>query len=102
MLDALFTRIRALSGRRKLEDDLSEELAAHVALKQQHLEAEGLSAPEASRQARLSLGNPTMWKESTREQWTFTWLESRAAARASRLNLRSAPASCTASPGCGA
>jgi len=59
-----------------LDRDLEDELGAHLAFKQAHFEEEGLSPKEAGRRARLAVGNPTSWKESTREQWSFAWLES--------------------------
>jgi len=75
-LVSLFQRLRSLGYRRQLDRDLEDELGAHLALKQAHFEQQGLSPEEAGRRARLVVGNPTSWKESTREQWSFIWLES--------------------------
>jgi hypothetical protein len=74
-VSGLAHRLRSLLNRRRLDADLNEELAAHLAFKQESLEAEGLAAGEASRQARLALGNATAWKERTREQWILPRLE---------------------------
>jgi predicted permease len=62
--------------RERLDADLEAELAGHLALKQQRLEAEGMAPEEAARQARLALGNPAVYGEEAREQWTFAGLES--------------------------
>jgi putative ABC transport system permease protein len=75
-LVSFIQRLRSLGSRRQLDRDLEDELAAHLALKQAHLENEGLTADQASRQARLALGNSTSWKENTREQWSFSSAES--------------------------
>ncbi|HTA71129.1 MAG TPA: ADOP family duplicated permease [Bryobacteraceae bacterium] len=75
-LVSLFQRFQSLRNRRQLDRDLEDELGAHLAFKQSYFEKEGLSPEEAVRRARLAVGNPTIWKESTREQWSFAWLES--------------------------
>ena len=59
-------RLRALLRRRKLDRDLEEELAFHLATR-----AERSNPIEARR----SFGNPTLIKETMREMWTFNWLE---------------------------
>ena len=75
-LVSFFQRLRSFRNRRQLDRDLEDELGAHLALKQAHFEEEGLPPKEAGRRARLAVGNPTSWKESTREQWSFARLES--------------------------
>ncbi len=66
-------RLRALFHRDELDRELEDEIAAHLALKEHHLHAEG--APDPTRTARLHFGNPQAWRESTREAWTFSALE---------------------------
>jgi len=56
-------RLRALLRRRQLERDLEDELAFHLAMRG--------DTPEARRR----FGNPTLWKERTRDLWTFPALE---------------------------
>ncbi len=68
-------RLIALTWRGKLEDDLEAELAAHLALKQQRMEQDGVPPGEAARQARIALGSRAAWKEEIREAWTFGWVE---------------------------
>src|SRR5215467_12249545 len=59
-------RLRALIGRRRLDRDLEDELAFHMAER---------AARVGPFEARRNFGNPTLWKETTREMWTFDWLE---------------------------
>ncbi len=62
--------------RRKLYDDLSEEMRLHLEERVDHLMAEGLSPQEAERQARLAFGNLAMIEERSRETWQWPTLES--------------------------
>jgi predicted permease len=59
-------RLRALLHRRRLDRDLEEELAFHLATRAER------SDPLA---ARRSFGNPTLVKETMRDLWTFNWLD---------------------------
>lgn len=65
-LSTIRLRIRALLHRRRLDRDLEDELAFHLAARA------GRSDPIT---ARRSFGNPTYIKETTRDMWTFNWLE---------------------------
>jgi hypothetical protein len=53
--------------RRKLFDDLSEEMRLHLEERVEHLIGEGLSPIEAQRQACIAFGNLTMLEERSRE-----------------------------------
>src|SRR5580658_4813020 len=75
VLTGLWLRVRALIMRRRLERDLNDELGFHLAMRQQKLEREGLTATEASAAARRRLGNPTLLRETSRSLWKFAWLE---------------------------
>lgn len=68
-------RIKALVMRRKLERDLNDELAFHLAMRRQKLEQAGLEADEATTAAQRRFGNPTLLRETTRSLWTFAWLD---------------------------
>lgn len=59
-----FLRLKALFRRQKLERDLDDELAFHLAMK----------AEKLGEQA--SFGNATRIKEICRDLWTFPWIES--------------------------
>jgi predicted permease len=62
-------RLRALLGRGRMERELEDELAFHLEMEARKLEAEGMSAREARRFARLRFGGEDRFKESTREAW---------------------------------
>ncbi len=68
-------RIKSLWKRGQLDCDLDDELAFHVAMREKKNRAAGLDATEARHAARRNLGNTTALKESTRQMWTFTPLE---------------------------
>ena len=75
-LAALASRLVATFRHRRLDRDLDDELAFHLAMKQDRLAADGVSADEAARHAERRLGNLTRLKEDLREVWTFSSLES--------------------------
>src|SRR5688572_32844232 len=54
-------RILAIVYRRRLDRELEEEIAFHIASR--------------GDDARLRFGNPTVYKEDIRDMWTFRWLE---------------------------
>ncbi|HSW50641.1 MAG TPA: ABC transporter permease, partial [Bryobacteraceae bacterium] len=68
----MFTRFRArlksLLGRDRLERDLQDELAFHLAMKSEKLRGQS--------DARRAFGNAVGIKEACRDLWTFPWLES--------------------------
>ncbi|HET7215679.1 MAG TPA: ABC transporter permease [Terriglobia bacterium] len=68
-------RIGALFRRGQLERDLDEELQFHLAMHQQKLEEQGMPPEEARYAARRAFGNPTQTKETSRDLWTFRFLE---------------------------
>jgi len=68
-------RMRMLWGRRQLERDLQDELDFHLALGEQRRRESGMPAEQAQQLARYQLGNPELIKESCRELWTWTSLE---------------------------
>ncbi len=74
-LIALWMRLRTLFRRRKLEQDLEQELAFHIAMRAEKNREEGMSAREAIQEARREFGNITWFRESCRELWGFGSLE---------------------------
>ena len=68
--------IPSLFRRRKLYDDLSEEMRLHIEERADQLKGEGMSPEEAERQARIAFGNPTVIEERSREVWQWPTLES--------------------------
>jgi predicted permease len=69
-------RIAATLRRRQLDRDLDDELAFHLAMKQDRLAGEGLSAEQAAHHARRRLGNVSRLKQELGDIWTFPSLES--------------------------
>jgi putative ABC transport system permease protein len=76
MLTAIWHRLVALVRRRRLERDLEDEVAFHLAMREADLRAGGLSDPAARKMARRRFGNVTSLKEQTRDMWLFPSLES--------------------------
>jgi predicted permease len=68
--------IPGIFRRRKLYDDLSEEMRLHIEEHVEQLKREGLSPQEAERQARISFGNLAVVEERSREVWQWPTLES--------------------------
>jgi predicted permease len=60
---------------RKRESDLERELRAHLELEADEQQGAGVSLEEAGYRARRVLGNGTRIRESVREVWGWTWLE---------------------------
>ena len=78
--------------RRKIYDDLSEEMQLHLEERAEHLMAEGMSAEEAQKTARRAFGNRTLLEERSREVWQWPTLESIwADVRIALRNLRRSP-----------
>src|SRR5580692_8861963 len=68
--------IRQIFGRRKIYNDLSEEIRLHMEERTEQLMREGMSPKEAERQARVAFGSPTLLEERSREVWQWPTLES--------------------------
>jgi len=70
-VEGTWLRLKALVHRRKLDRDLDDELAFHLAMR---AEKYG-SGPQARAQAQRQFGNVTRIRETCRELWTFAPLE---------------------------
>ena len=68
-------RLKVLFSRRRLDQDLDDELAFHLEMRQQKLRSEGMTDSEARATARRAFGNAGRLKEDTRGLWMFLWLE---------------------------
>jgi predicted permease len=71
----MWARVKALLGRKRLERDLEEEVAFHLAMREEKKRARGVAADEAKYAARREFGNVTRVKEICREMWSFASLE---------------------------
>jgi putative ABC transport system permease protein len=76
MLSSIWHRLVALVRRRRLERDLENEVAFHLAMREADLRAGGVPDPAAREMARRRFGNVTYLKEQTRDMWLFPSLES--------------------------
>jgi putative ABC transport system permease protein len=84
-------RVKALLKRKHLDRDLEDELAFHLAMREQTNRARGVEEQEARYAARRQFGNVTRIKEACREVWSFvsletTWRDLRYGARALAKN----------------
>jgi putative ABC transport system permease protein len=93
LLTAAWRRMSALILRRRLDRDLDDELAFHLAMREADYRAAGLSDAAARDEARRRFGNVTHLKEQTRDMWIFPSLESfRQDIRYALRTLRKSPA----------
>src|SRR5215831_1637692 len=92
-LSSIWHRLAALAGRRRLDQDLDDELAFHLAMREADLRANGLSERDARDAARRRFGNMTFLKEETRDMWLFRSVETvRQDVRFALRTLRKSPA----------
>ena len=75
-LTSVRVRCSRIFFRRRLEQELDDEFAFHLAMKRADNVEGGADAAEASRDARRQFGNMASLKEQTREMWTFPSVES--------------------------
>ena len=68
--------LRAVFLRGRLEREMQEEMAAHLAQSSERLQARGLSVQEARRAARLEFGNVEYLQEQARDARGARWVES--------------------------
>jgi len=64
---AWISRLRALFRRNQLAQDLDEELAFHLSMREQWNVEHGMPRVEAHRDARRRFGNPLLWRERMSE-----------------------------------
>jgi predicted permease len=74
-LTTIRLRLRALLRRRQLDQDLDDEMAFHLALREEQQRASGLDAGNARAAAEKRFGNVLALKEACRDLWTFRPLE---------------------------
>ena len=67
--------LRHLFSRRRLYDDLDDEIAFHLEEKIDELVAGGMPLKEATAAARRGFGNVELLRETAREAWGWRWLE---------------------------
>jgi len=68
-------RLRWTFRRKRAEDDLDEEIRAHLAIEERQRTEAGESRESARTGARKDLGNELLITEATRGVWSWRWLE---------------------------
>jgi len=71
----LLRRLKALFRRPRLEEELDEEFAFHLEMRERQFTEQGMSPEEAHRAARRNFGNRALAKEESREFWGFGWAD---------------------------
>jgi putative ABC transport system permease protein len=72
-LGSLWVRLQALARRRRLDDELEEELRLHLERLEEANRRSGMSEADARRAARLAFGNPLALRERGREPYAFVF-----------------------------
>ncbi len=73
---SLWHRVCFLFNRKRMDQDLQEEMCFHLERKIEEKQKDGLSDSEAQSAALRAFGNPTVWKEKARDQWGWTRIQS--------------------------
>ncbi|MFC1575173.1 ADOP family duplicated permease [Gemmatimonadota bacterium] len=85
-------RLRAILVPNRLEQAIDEEMAFHLEMETRKLVEGGMSAPEATRQARRNFGSTEYHKEKARESWGIGMIQNfRIDARHTLRSLRRNP-----------
>src|SRR5690242_17583880 len=71
----MWAKVKVLFHRKRLERDLDDELAFHLAMREEKKRAAGMAAADARYSARREFGNAMRVKEICREMWSFASLE---------------------------
>src|SRR5215475_10895914 len=66
---------KTLFRRRRLEQELEDEIQSHLAIERQQRTERGESPAEAERNARQDFGNVVLVKDVTRDTWGRRWLD---------------------------
>src|SRR5437016_1145619 len=72
---SLLRRIWNVVRRNRLDEDLRQELDAHLALIEEEERESGASGDDASRRARARFGNPLLYRERAQDAVIAAWLE---------------------------
>src|SRR5689334_7532895 len=68
-------RVRALTRRHQLEQDLQEEIAFHLAMREAKARQAGATPDHARLRARRQFGNVAALTDRTRDVWIWPWLQ---------------------------
>ena len=73
--NGLWLRFKGIFSRHRLDQDLQDEMAFHLAKKQEKLRAQGISEEDVRAASLRQFGNLANTTENAREAWMFVWLE---------------------------
>jgi hypothetical protein len=74
-LNTLRLRLRAITRRHQLEQDLQDEMAFHLSMREEQQRQAGVSADQARVRARRQFGNVGVLKNRARDVWIWPWLQ---------------------------
>ena len=74
-LNSLRLRLRALTRRRQLEQDLEDEMAFHLVMREERQRQAGVATDQARVMARRQFGNVGVLKHRARDVWIWPWLQ---------------------------
>ncbi len=74
-LQRLLARLRNLSKRAQIDEELAAEIDAHIEMEQEEQVAAGHPPDRARAEALRVFGNVTLSREDARAAWTFQWIE---------------------------
>ncbi|HEY7500174.1 MAG TPA: ABC transporter permease [Vicinamibacterales bacterium] len=64
-----------MARRRRLDDELEEEIRQHIQSRRQSLIADGMDPREAEYEARRMFGNVALKREEARSMWGYQWID---------------------------
>jgi putative ABC transport system permease protein len=73
---SVWRRLLGMPGRSRRARDVEDEIAFHLAMRQEEQQRTGSSAEDARLAAQRRFGNVTAFQEQTRDMWTFLSFES--------------------------
>jgi predicted permease len=92
MWSQIVSWLEGVTRRRRVEQDMRDEMAFHLETRTAHWRAQGLSAADARRRARLEFGAVERYKEEGRQARGLRWLDAlRADLRYAARTLRASP-----------
>src|SRR5215471_1916561 len=71
----LFRRIQYWMNRRRLEQELAEEIESHRSMKEEDFARSGLPPNEAAASSRRVMGNSLLAREDSRGAWIVPWFD---------------------------
>ena len=74
-MSEFWQRLRILFHRERFDNDLQEEMQAHIEMQAEENQENGMPPEEARNAARRQFGNSTLLKETSRELWGWSLLE---------------------------